>query len=156
MAFLCRWRAICTPLFLLSIRTEFPIDFISILLNYFCIETLRFFHLNHKIQHKTPQIRIRARNFTKQLFVQSTGESIGTRGSCMSFDVWESSNLMHSVPFPRFGIVGADFFVISYFIDLLLFRWKIGCILYQCISVSIWFLRYQSSFTSIYNYLYIS
>ena len=29
---------------------------------------------------------------------------------------------MHSVPFPRFGIAGADFFVISYFIDFLLFR----------------------------------
>ena len=34
LAFLRRWRALCTPLFLLSNRTVFPIDFISLYHNY--------------------------------------------------------------------------------------------------------------------------
>ena len=50
------------------------------------------------------------------------GKSIGTKGSCMSFDACEIRSLMHSVPFPRVGILGAVGFVISYFIDILLFR----------------------------------
>ena len=40
----------------------------------------------------------------------------------MSFEACESSNLMHSVPFPRVGILGAVVFVMSYFIDFQLFR----------------------------------
>ncbi len=40
----------------------------------------------------------------------------------MSKLVCESSNFKHSVPLPRFGIAGAVDFVISYFIDILLFR----------------------------------
>ncbi len=40
----------------------------------------------------------------------------------MSLEVCESSKRTHSVPFPSVGIAGADFFVISYFIVLLLFR----------------------------------
>ena len=40
----------------------------------------------------------------------------------MSFEVWERRILIHSVPFPRFGILGADCLVMSYFIVFLLFR----------------------------------
>lgn len=35
----------------------------------------------------------------------------------MSFDTYESRILMHFVPRPRFGILGADEVEISYFID---------------------------------------
>ena len=40
----------------------------------------------------------------------------------MSFDACERRILMHSVPFPRLGILGAWGFVMSYFIVCLLFR----------------------------------
>ena len=40
----------------------------------------------------------------------------------MSFEVCESRILMHSVPFPRVGILGAVDLLISYLIVLLLFR----------------------------------
>ena len=40
----------------------------------------------------------------------------------MLFDTCESRILMHSMPFPSLGILGAVCFVISYFIDILLFR----------------------------------
>ena len=50
------------------------------------------------------------------------GKSIGTRGSCMSFEACVSRNLIHSVPLPRFGIAGAVCFEMSYLIDILLFR----------------------------------
>ena len=40
----------------------------------------------------------------------------------MSFEACERSNLMHSVPLPRFGIAGAVAFEMSYLIDLLPFR----------------------------------
>ena len=40
----------------------------------------------------------------------------------MSFEACESRILMHSVPLPRFGIVGALGFETPYFIDYLLFR----------------------------------
>ena len=40
----------------------------------------------------------------------------------MSFEACESRILIHSVPLPRIGILGAMGFVISYFIDILLFR----------------------------------
>ena len=40
----------------------------------------------------------------------------------MSFDTCESRILIHSVPFPRFGILGADGLLMSYFIVNLLFR----------------------------------
>ena len=53
------------------------------------------------------------------------GKSIGTRGSRMSFDTCESRILMHSVPFPRLGILGAEALLISYLIVNLLFRWKL-------------------------------
>ena len=53
---------------------------------------------------------------------------------CMSFEACESSNLMHSVPFPRLGISGALFVVISYFIDYKLFRW-IWCWLSVTVTV---------------------
>ena len=42
--------------------------------------------------------------------------------SCMSFDACERRILIHSVPFPRLGILGALGFVMSYFIVCLLFR----------------------------------
>ena len=80
LAFLCRCRAVCTPLFLLSNRTVFPIDFISILLNYFCQKSLRFFLRIPIMQHKTPQNSIRARNFTKPLFAQSIGKLVENWG----------------------------------------------------------------------------
>ena len=35
----------------------------------------------------------------------------------MSFEACESSNLMHSVPFPRLGISGALALLMSYLID---------------------------------------
>ena len=41
---------------------------------------------------------------------------------CMSFDACESSNLIHSVPFPRLGISGALLVVMSYLVDYKLFR----------------------------------
>ena len=80
LAFLCRCRAVCTPLFLLSNRTVFPIDFISILLNYFCQKSLRFYISLSQLRHKTPQNRIRARNFTKPLFAQSIGKLVENWG----------------------------------------------------------------------------
>ena len=40
----------------------------------------------------------------------------------MSFEVCESSRRIHSVPFPRVGIVGALGLVMSYFIVDLLFK----------------------------------
>ena len=40
----------------------------------------------------------------------------------MSFEVCERRILIHSVPFPRVGMWGADGLVISYFIVFLLFR----------------------------------
>ncbi len=80
MTFLRHYFIVCTPLFLLSNRTVFPIDFISILLNYFCQKSLRFFLRIPIMQHKILQIRIRARNFSKQLFALSTGKSIETKG----------------------------------------------------------------------------
>ena len=40
----------------------------------------------------------------------------------MPFEACERSNLMHSVPLPSVGIVGAVDFEIPYLIDLLLFR----------------------------------
>ena len=49
------------------------------------------------------------------MYAPRMGKNIGTRGSYMSFDACERSNLMHSVPLPRFGIAGAVGFVISYF-----------------------------------------
>ena len=52
------------------------------------------------------------------------GKSIGTTASCMSGDTCESINYRHSVPFLSVGILGADDFVISYFIDYLLFSGK--------------------------------
>lgn len=67
---------------LLSILIVFPIGFISILLKDFCQETLVFLLRIPIMQHKTSRNRIRARNFTKQLFAQSTGKSIETKGSC--------------------------------------------------------------------------
>ena len=56
------------------------------------------------------------------LCAPSMGKSIGTRGSCMSFEACESSNLMHSVPLPSVGIAGVVGFEMSYLIDFLLFR----------------------------------
>ena len=50
------------------------------------------------------------------------GKRIGTRGSSMSFEAFERRILMHYVPFPRLGILGALGFVMSYFIVCLLFR----------------------------------
>ena len=50
------------------------------------------------------------------------GKNIGTRGSCMFPDTCESRILMHSVPRPSAGILGAEGFEMSYFIDLKLFR----------------------------------
>ena len=43
-----------------------------------------------------------------------TGRSC-PKGSCMSFDTWESKSCTHSVPFPSFGIAGAVEIVILYF-----------------------------------------
>ena len=43
-------------------------------------------------------------------------KNIGTKGSYMSFEACESRILMHSVPLPRFGILGAVGVVILYFI----------------------------------------
>ena len=40
----------------------------------------------------------------------------------MSFDACVSSNFTHSVPFPRFGMAGTVALLISYLIDILLFR----------------------------------
>ncbi len=37
-----------------------------------------------------------------------TGKNIGSWGSCMSFEAWESRILMHSVPLPSVGIAGAE------------------------------------------------
>jgi len=47
------------------------------------------------MQHKTPQIRIRARIFTKPLFTQSTGKSIENRGSCtiLGSKMWQKRAL---------------------------------------------------------------
>jgi len=67
---------------------------------------------------------------------------------------------MHSVPFPRVGILGALGFVMSYFIVCLLFRLKIGLrvlSIYQSISC---FLRgiiflFSSPFLFIYILLLI-
>ena len=46
------------------------------------------------------------------------GKNFGTKGSYMSFEAYESRNLIHSVPLPRFGIAGAVALLISYLIDL--------------------------------------
>ena len=40
----------------------------------------------------------------------------------MSFDTCESRILIHSVPFPNLGIAGDVGFVMSYIIDIQLFR----------------------------------
>lgn len=40
----------------------------------------------------------------------------------MSFEHCEGINLRHSVPFQRVGILGEMGLVISYFIDVMLFR----------------------------------
>jgi hypothetical protein len=40
-------------------------------------------------------------------------KKIGTKGSRMPFEVCESSNFIHSVPLPRYGIAGAVAFEIS-------------------------------------------
>jgi hypothetical protein len=50
------------------------------------------------------------------------GKNIGNRGLYMSFEAFESRNYTHFVPFPSFGIFGAVAFVMSYFIDIQLFR----------------------------------
>jgi hypothetical protein len=52
----------------------------------------------------------------------STGKSIEIRGSYMSLEACESSNLIHSVPLPSVGIAGAVAKATSYLIDILLFR----------------------------------
>ena len=39
----------------------------------------------------------------------------------MSFEAYERRILIHSVPFPMVGILGAESLVMSYFIVLLLF-----------------------------------
>ena len=41
-------------------------------------------------------------------------KNIGMRGSCISFEACERKILIHSVPFPRLGILGAVCFVMSY------------------------------------------
>ena len=77
----------------------------------------------------------------------------------MSFEACESSNLMHSVPFPRFGISGAMFVVMSYFIDFLLFRRNKMSNLYVCninINYISYFFEGMLFFHYIYNYLYIN
>ena len=50
------------------------------------------------------------------------GEKHRDEGVVQSFEACERSRRIHSVPFPRLGILGAVCFVISYFIVLLLFR----------------------------------
>jgi len=62
------------------------------------------------------------RNSASLMCVPRTGKNIGTRGSYMSFEAYESRILMHSVPLPRFGTLGAEGFEMSYLIDFLLFR----------------------------------
>ena len=44
-------------------------------------------------------------------------ENIGNRGSNTSFEAFESSNLIHFVPFPRVGISGDLRLLMSYLID---------------------------------------
>ena len=70
----------------------------------------------------------------------SMGKSIGTRGSCMSFDTCESRILMHSVPFPSLGILGADAFMMLYLIVLLPFRWNLICEIFQFQFFQLFFL----------------
>ena len=41
----------------------------------------------------------------------------------MSFEACESRSLIHSVPLPRLGILGAVCLVVSYFIVFQLFKW---------------------------------
>ena len=61
---------------------------------------------------------------------------------------------MHSVPFPRFGILGAVRLVISYFIDFLLFTKKLIVFCISVSVVSVCFLRYHSPLI-IYITIYI-
>ena len=53
------------------------------------------------------QVRSGYWNSVPLMCAPRTGKNIGTRGSCMSFDACERSNLQNSVPFEGLGIAGA-------------------------------------------------
>ena len=63
--------------------------------------------------HNSFQVRSGYWNSAPLTCAQSIGKSIGIRGSYMSFETCESRILMHSVPLPRYGILGAEGFVMS-------------------------------------------
>ena len=76
------------------------------------------------IPNNSFQMRSGYMNLAPLTCAPRTGKIIGTIGSCMSFDACESKSDTISVPFPSFGIFGAVFFEILYFILIYLFLVK--------------------------------
>ena len=122
--------------------------------------------------HNSFQMRSGYMNWALLTCVPRTGKIIGTIGSCMSFDACESKSDTISVPFPSFGIFGAVFFEILYFILIYLFlvKWLIISLLekkssgllfqFQLFQLIFWWLRFFifSIFIILYiyyNYIYI-
>ena len=73
----------------------------------------------------------------------------------MSRDTCESINCRHSVPFLSVGILGADDFVISYFIDYLLFSEKYLFIRVQYTVIQFFFGRVSFYPFLLFIYIYI-
>ena len=69
-------------------------------------------------------MRSRCWNLKTPTWAPSREDSIGTSGKGIVFEARERSIWMHSVPFPRVGILGTVLLLISYFIVFLLFRRK--------------------------------
>ena len=69
-------------------------------------------------------MRSRCWNLKTPTWAPSREDSIGTSGKGIDFEARERSIWMHSVPFPRVGILGTVLLLISYFIVFLLFRRK--------------------------------
>ena len=87
-------------------------------------------------------------------FCPRGGNIMGTRGACISFEAWERRILMHSVPFPRVGILGAWGLVMSYFIVYLLFRWYflLSSVPVPVVPVVFWGVPILQFFIYIINY----